>query len=543
MTDGQRRERTGRTGIDTTGPRAGALALVLAAAGCAGGGTPGSSDVLIPRAAGAAPPPNIVLLLVDDLGVNDLRPNPAPWAPATPAPVATPHIDSLARDGLSFLQAYAPNAMCAPSRAALLTGRYQQRFGLEYNPGSGRYSDHLGNTTYHGLPGLLFPERAEGDPPASEHGLPPEEITIAELLREHGYATGHFGKWHLGFAPRFSPESQGFDISIGIPGGGSRYVPKGEPGYEEAVLAIDRPIWDLFRYVVVSDGRPVETREYQTDLWADRAIDFIRERRGEPFFAYVAFNAPHNPLQAPRPIYDELGHIEDHTARVYYAMMVSLDRAIGRILAALDETGVAERTLVVFASDNGGAAYTDIWTHNLPFRGFKLSFWEGGIRTPLYLRWPERIRAGSTSDNFATLIDLLPTFADAAAAPLPQGVVIDGRDLLGPRRLLADSREPQFWRSGHVRAMRDGRWKVMAADRPAPGRVWLYDLESDPLEQHDLADEQPERASSMLERIEAHYAPMPPLQFHGIFEIPVPADPPAPDAPMPTTADYLYWPG
>lgn len=505
----------------------------------------GGPEAEISATAVAGARPNILLIVADDLGVNDVSLNPLlPEGATEAAPISTPHIDRIGREGTILTQAFATHATCAPSRAALMTGRYQHRFGFEFNPGaSGRLAQLLGSREYMGIPGRYFPEREARVRPPEETGLPPEEITLAEVLGRAGYRTAHFGKWHLGSAPKFRPENRGFDHFVGFYGGASLYAPADDPDIVNAPLPIDEPLWDLFRYSVVRNGEPGDTSRYQTDLWADEAIEFISADADAPFFVYLAFNAPHNPLQAPREIYDELSFIASHEARVYYAMVLALDRAIGRVLSALDTTGAAEDTLVVFASDNGGPDYTQIWVHNEPLRGYKGSFWDGGTRSPLFMRWPGVLPAGARFRGQTSLMDLFATFAVPAGAELPAGRAYDSVDLwpylLGERA--GDPHEILFWRSGDYVAVRDGRFKFKTAPRPEPGNRWLYRVERPMLEQENLAADKPDAVSHYRSLLEDHFGRMEQPRWGIAVELPVRPDPPAEDEDLSQAPpEYVY---
>lgn len=535
-----------------------ALAAILALAGaCQATRGPGETAASEPRPETREPSaleaeplgrqPNILLIVTDDLGINDLSLNPLRGKAPAP-PVDTPNIDSIGREGAIFLQAYATHATCAPSRAGLLTGTYQHRFGFEFNPGSGPFAEQLGTGTYDGIPGLYLPDRLADIPSPMEAGLPPEQETIAERLGAAGYRTAMFGKWHLGFSPEHVPSNQGFDHWTGFLGGASLYAPKGAPDIVSAPLPIDEAIWEVFPYSVVRNGQPVETDAYQTDLWADEAIDFMTAPGDEPFFVYLAFNAPHNPLQAPKAIYDRLDHIEDHEARVYAAMMVALDDAVGRILHALDTSGQADETLVIFTSDNGGTEFTRLWQHNLPLRGFKGAFWEGGIRVPFFMQWPGVIEANSVVTAPVSLLDLAETFLEAGTHPVPGEDALADSESLWPvleGSPVQASRDALFWRAGDVRAVRKGNWKLFESARPEPGRTWLYRLGSDRGERRNLASEHPARVAELRALADAHFAGMPAPTGFPPFELPVRADP-APSVPPDTPLDeidYIYWPG
>ncbi|NWG45205.1 MAG: sulfatase-like hydrolase/transferase [Alphaproteobacteria bacterium] len=528
------------------------LAILLALAACGESDTaksespaaaaPVMSDVA--PAPSAARPPNVILIVADDLGINDLSLNTELRAGDRPAPVATPNINRIALEGVRFDQAYSGHATCAPSRASLMTGRMPQRYGFEFNPGSAAFAKTLSGTVYDGIPGLYFPERAEGQDPPQAVGVPPEEVTLAELLKSSGYRTAMFGKWHLGMAPDMQPGAQGFDEWVGFLGGASLYALPEDPDIVNAKLPIDENLWQIFRYDALRNGEPMDSRQYQTDLWADEAVSFIRRNAGAPFFAYVAFNAPHNPLQAPRAIYDELSWIQDHEERVYAAMVVSLDRAIGRILDALEEEGLTEDTLVIFTSDHGGAEYTRLYTHNLPFRGFKGSFWEGGIRVPLFVRWPAGFEAGLVVKTPVRHLDLFPALGALADAVAEPAAPLDGTDIFSPLAggTKPSAAVPMIWRAGDVFAIFDGRYKLMTANRPE--RVWLYDLQEDPTEKVNIAADEPQTVARLTEALATFDEDVGPPENMTLFEIPSRADPPPPD---PSTEDldeldFVYWP-
>lgn len=488
-----------------------------------------------------ARPPNIVLIVADDLGWGDISLRGG-------APVQTPNIDAIAHRGGDFRAAYASHPVCAPSRAGLMTGRDQHRFGFEANPTVPRYARAMvppeGDPT-----GVRYlTENEPLAPPPDRIGMPSSETTIAEALKSAGYATGFFGKWHLGSVPGMRPQDQGFDTAVGLYSGASMFAEPGDPTMEEARLPwspTDRALWNILRYRYFRNGEEVRQGPYQTDLWADEAVDFIESHRTDPFFIYLAFNAPHSPLQAPREIYDELGGIADHNTRVYYAMVVAMDRAIGRVTAALDAAGLSENTIVVFTSDNGGADYTRVWTHNRPYRGYKATFWDGGLRVPLLVRWPGVIAPGTVSSGTASLLDIAPTLAAAASPGRPSGLPLaEGRDLREVFGQRAFSRQ-LAWRAGSYRASIDGRWKFIEAQRPQ--KTWLYDLEADPGEQTNLAIANPEEVARQRSWLDRYFADMPPPGWPALIEAPVFADPviqelcPENACLDPEDYDFVYW--
>lgn len=409
-----------------------------------------------PQASPADRLPNIVVILVDDMGFNDLT-----WRGGGVADgaVPTPNIDSIAREGAEFSMGYAGNATCAPSRAAIMTGRYPGRFGFESTPAPASMAKFVTQFRAEGAeagPAAIFHEELLAQvPPMEQQGVPPSEITLAELLRDQGYHTLGFGKWHLGDAEGIRPEDQGFDEYLGFYAGGSLF---GDPDDPEIVSArvpfdpIDNFVWSVLSFGIRYNGGPRFTPgAYMTDYLSDEAVNAINANRNRPFFMYLAYNAPHNPLQATREDYEALSHIKEERTRVYGGMMRSLDRGIGNVLAALRDNGLEENTLVIFSSDNGGAHYIGVPGLNDPYRGWKMTFFEGGMHAPFFVKWPSRIPAGTVSDAPTSHIDVFATAADAAGAPLPADRKMDGVSLLPWATGTAEGEphEALFWRSGH----------------------------------------------------------------------------------------------
>jgi arylsulfatase A-like enzyme len=412
--------------------------------------------------------PNVLLIVTDDLGYGDLASYGAP-------DIRTPHIDRLAREGVRLTEAYANGAVCTPTRAALMTGRYQQRIGLE---------DVLSIAPVHHHKGLV----ATGD-------------TLPALLKKNGYATALYGKWHLGYAPEFSPNAHGFDDFFGVLSGAvDHYTHQradGEP--------------DLFE-----NGRPVATTEYLTDAITRRGVQFLEQQADRPFFLELAYTAPHWPFQPPdRPVsrrpgqqvrLRQLPSDDAAPSRGDYASMVErVDDGVGQILAALDRLQLASNTLVIFTSDNGGE-----WlSRNLPFFHRKGTLWEGGIRVPMLLRWPGRLRAGHVSTQVAITMDLTATILAATQSVAPAGHQLDGIDLVPHLRDAQPVLQRRlFWRrlpfpDGQA-AVRDGRWKLLL-DGP---HALLFDLETDFGERHDLAWQHPEIVRRMSEALEEWFDQM-----------------------------------
>jgi len=455
----------------------------------------------------AAPsPPNIVLILADDLGWNDISMN-------GPKPTTqTPNIDALAAEGVTFSQGYAANATCAPSRAALMSGRYGTRFGFEFTPTPPGFMSMvglIGGTQDRPLqpPSVLNSE--ESTLSYGEMGMPPAEITLAELLADQGYHTAHIGKWHLGRENGMAPQDQGFAESLLMASG--LY---GRLDDENVVQArqdfdpIDRFLWAALGFAASFNGGPrFEPPRYLTDYYTDEAVKVIEANKDRPFFLYLAHWAPHTPLQATREDYEALSDIELHRERVYAAMIRALDRGVGRVMDALEANGLDDNTLVIFSSDNGGAGYIGVADVNDPYRGWKISLFEGGIRVPFLARWPAALPAGATYDAPVHHSDIYATAAAAAGAALPADRVMDGVDLtpfVTGAEVSGAPHEYLFFRSGAAQAVRDDRWKlVVSAPQGLPRKEWLFDLSADG-EWTDVLAAHPGVAGRLRAALEAH---------------------------------------
>lgn len=435
-----------------------------------------------------ANPPNVLLILVDDLGKHDI-------SVYDPSGVSTPHIESLAAKGTTFMHAFTSSPVCSPSRAALLTGRYQQRFGFERQP-MNRYSrnrmeyffvDHLINTE----PMRLLSPMA--DVPRKEirkQGIPPGEILLPEILQAAGYRTGLCGKWHLGNDSRFHPNKRGFDEFYGFLEAFTLYAPEDQEGIEEHRhdYFANKHIWRQKRKgscAIRRNEMIIRENEYLTFAIARESIDFIRRNQAHPFFLVSAFSAPHTPFQVPREYYDQFAHIADHNKRVYYGMIAALDDAIGDLLAALESSGQAENTMVIFASDNGGATYTGA-TDNGPLRAGKFSQFEGGINIPMILSWPGNVPEGTRYTPQVSMLDVVPTVLEGTGISVNGLPQLDGNSLLpylgdpgkGPHDAL-------FWRTEFNRAIRTAKWKLVWNTRD--DQVFLFDLTEDNYERVNVA--------------------------------------------------------
>jgi arylsulfatase A-like enzyme len=383
----------------------------------------------------------------------------------------------------------------------------------------------------------------EGIMPYQQMGVPASEVMLPEVLKQAGYHTLHIGKWHLGEGDGLRPENQGFDESLAILAGGGMFDDPDSPNVVNAKLPwdpIDRFLWANLPFAVSwNGGKHFQPDRYITDYFTDQAVAAIDANRNRPFFLYLAYNAPHTPLQALKSDYDKLKHIPDHRDRVYAAMILALDRGIGRVQAELEKQGLAENTLILFTSDNGGAWYVGMPDLNKPYRGWKATFFEGGIRAPLFARWPAKIAPGTQVKGVGSHLDLFATAAAAGGASMPTDRKIDSRNLL-PELAGGGPIPPRtlFWRSGDYRVVRDGDWKLQVSARP--NRVWLHNLAADPLEQHDLSAQMPEKVAELRRRITAQAAEMPAPLWPALLEGPVRIDVPI-NAPWKEGQDYVYW--
>ncbi len=486
--------------------------------------------------------PNVIVILADDLGYNDVSFYGGGTAGGL---IKTPNIDSIGRDGVNFPAGYAGNATCAPSRAALMTGRYATRFGYEFTPtplGFQRLvGGHQGNAPW---PVLYHPEREAEVPELRELGIPAGEETIATMMRRAGYHTLHLGKWHLGETEAMRPDARGFDESLGFYAGAAMFMAEDDPNVvnsRQDFDPIDKFLWaGLTNGVRYNSGPLFAPNAHMTDYLSDQAVEAIRANKDRPFFLYLAYNAPHTPLQALQADYDALPQIKDHTLRVYAAMIAQLDRGIGRVLAELKAQGLDENTLVIFTSDNGGAHYVGLDGLNAPYSGWKATFYEGGIRVPFFMRWPGVLPAGATYAAPISHFDIFATAAGAAGAPLPTDRIIDGVDVV-PFITGAAMGQPHqilFWRSGPYVVVRQGDWKLQVEGTSK--LVALYDLAADPAEKTNLAAANPDRVAEMQALIAGWQAEQARPLWPALLEGVVPIDHPL-NRPWSKEDRYVYW--
>ena len=422
--------------------------FIRTSAGCVGAAALGQNSRLW---AAPARKPNIVLILADDLGYGELGVQGSKDIP-------TPNIDSLAANGVRFTNGYVSCPVCSPTRAGLMTGRYQERFGHEFNPGPAEQAD-------------------------SVFGLSLTEVTMADRLKSLGYATGIFGKWHLGYRPEFHPQKRGFDEFFGFLGGAHSYL---DP--------LERTANPILR-----GTEPVKQITFLTEDIAREGVSFIERRQKEPFFLYLPFNAVHAPMEATEKYLSRFGSIQNPRRRTFAAMLSALDDAVGSVLSKLRETRLLENTLVFFVSDNGGPT-PNTTSGNGPLRGYKGQVLEGGIRVPFLIQWQGRLPAGKVYDHPVIALDIHPTAVAAGGGSIPAKAGLDGVNLLPflTGSVKTPPHDRLMWRFSPQSAIRMGDWKLV---RLGDGPSQLFNLAQDIAEKNDLAASQPDR----VKQLEAAY--------------------------------------
>lgn len=414
--------------------------------------------------------PNFIVILTDDQGYADVGFNGS-------KDIRTPNIDRIASEGTKFNNGYVTYAVCGPSRAGLLTGRYQARFGFDRNP-------HM-------------------DPTDIKSGLPLEEKMISEVLKPVGYTSSIIGKWHMGTHPKLIPNKRGFDHFYGFLAGGHKYFPE-ELIYQDVETGLEqenpKKSWlSWYHTKILENEKIVETDEYLTDELSNEAVNFIKREKDNPFFLYLSYNAPHTPLQATKEYLDRNQHIPEGKRRTYAAMITAVDDGVGRVLATLDELGLDDNTLVFFLSDNGGPEKKNA-SDNGELRGGKGEYFEGGIHVPFAMRWPGKVPAGLEYSNPISSLDILATFADLTNAPIAEDKPLDGVNLM-PFVTGINNGLPHdvlFWRNfdkGIVAARRGNDKTILFKKQD---QKHLYDLEKDLAETTNLFKSNPEKTSAQL---------------------------------------------
>jgi len=479
-------------------------------------------------------PPNIILIVADDLGFNDISTFGGGVAGGR---VKTPGIDQLAAEGVVFEQSYSGHNTCAPSRAMLMTGRYPARTGFSFTPtpaGMASIVSTIASSMNNGIPRAGIDKEVEkSKPPYEEMGLPSSETTVAEILQANGYYTAHIGKWHLGRERGFAPQDQGFDDSLLMVSG--LYLPEDSPDVVNARLEfdpIDQFLWSALRYSAnfnSTEEPGFAPGGYLTDYYTDESLRVIEANKHRPFFLYLAHWGVHTPLQATRADYEAVGDIKPHRLRVYAAMIRALDRSVSRISQKLEQEGLAENTIVMFTSDNGGPGYLGLPAVNQPYRGWKITSFEGGLRVPMFVKWPKKIQAGTKINQPIAHIDVLPTLTAAAGADLPDGLEIDGENVLA----LTDAemaknwqRETLFWVSDHSQTVRHGDWKLQLNNRKATDGLqkWLFNLAEDPGEQNNLVSTRKDKLIELEALLDQYNANARPPLWRASTQMAVPVD-------------------
>ncbi len=444
---------------------------------------------------GRSKQPNVVLIICDDLGRYEVS------AYEGVNHIATPHIDQIGADGVVFEDAYVTAPTCAPSRAGIITGRVQNRYGfetqlMEFYPTnmieylSGKIVD-TDDWVVASKP--QYPSEWQ----VHKQGVPTTEITMSEIFKKAGYATAKIGKWHLGVSKKQLPENRGFDYNYGFLGAFSLYTAERNwshiVNHEHESFSAQHQ-WNNGRKgegQIREHGKVIREEQYLTFALRDKAMNWMEEQKDNPFFLYLAFSAPHVPFQAPVDYYCEYSHIEDDNKRVYYAMISALDDAIGDVHQKIKDLGIEDNTIIYVISDNGGASYTEA-TDNGPLKGGKLTQFEGGINVPFVMKYPAKIPAGIRYPYPVSSTDIFATSLAQAGIPLPPDRPFDGVDLVpyitGEN---ADQPHPQmFWRADHIWAVRDGDYKLILSTRD--GWAELYNLKKDKSEEINLKDDMPD---------------------------------------------------
>lgn len=452
--------------------------------------------------------PNIILIIVDDLGYSDL-------AAYGNKDINTPNIDALGTNGVRFTQALVTSPICAPSRMGIITGRYQQRFGAEF-----MLYDKFAPVVKKKITRHLFSLKKK---PAGIETLKPDfflnrasyttdipttEITIAQMLKKNGYATGYVGKWNLSSSPDVFPDQHGFDYSYYFDGALSCYVddPVDNSQYINMHLPwafSEIPAWaPRHGSTAIKEGRSiVKDSGYLTFSLAEKGIDFIERNKAKPFFLTLSFNAPHDPFQVPKKYFDRIRAVTDSVKRVYYGMIEALDDAVGSVLYKLQQEGLSDNTLIFFISDNGGATYTKA-TDNAPLRGGKCTHFDGGLEVPFFIQYPNMVNAGQVYNHPVSSLDIFSTIAAACNTSLAADRTYDGVNLIPC--LQNDSLIPHqdfFWRSGYSKAFRRGDWKLYVNEKNKI--TYLFNIAEDREEMYDLSAERPDKLKELSDAMNA----------------------------------------
>jgi uncharacterized sulfatase len=490
-------------------------------------------------------PPNIILILADDMGFNDLS---LYNGGAGDGSLMTPNIDALGLEGVVFDNGYAANAVCAPSRASIMTGRYSTRFGFEFTP-----FPKIGTTIFQWmldtakeepkLKTFIDTELASVMKDMLDKGMPSEQITIAEVLKNSGYYTAHIGKWHLGQKEGSHPLDQGFEDSLTMMG--TLYLPEDHPQVVNSRnynAPIDNMVWATGRFSAsYNKSKQFEPDEYLTDYYTKNAVEVIEKNKNRPFFLYLGHWAIHNPLQSLKSDYDLHSDSGNHGLSVYSGMIEALDRSVGKIVKSLEDNGLTENTLIIFTSDNGGAGYIELPDINKPYRGWKLTHFEGGMHVPFMAKWPSEISKGTRYDKPIHHTDIFHTIAAAVGAKVPDDRKLDGVDLMPFVKGVNKSvpHETLFWREGHHQTVLHEGWKLIKSGRI--NKRWLFNLKEDPLEKINLVKENQSKVSELEVLLAKHNAEQAETLWPSVMESPQLIDKHGGQE-YEEGDEYIYWP-
>ena len=436
--------------------------------------------------------PNIIVVLVDDLGFNQISSYGGGMSNGN---FKTPNIDNLAKDGVLCTNGYSSSPICSPSRASLLTGRFATRFGYEFTPttSSMMKAISLFSKKNEVADGIYYDKREENIIDIEQMGLPQSEKTIAEMLKPEGYHNIHIGKWHLGHSKDFLPRKHGFDESLRIDQG-SLFLPEDDKNVINAKLEfdpIDKILWGNLPYGVnFNEGPRMNPDGHLTDYLTNEAVKAIEKNKNRPFFLYLAYWAVHSPLQAKKEDYEKLSFIENHEERVLASMVMTVDRGVGKIRDVLKKNNIDDNTIIIFTSDNGAPGYIGLPDLNKPYRGWKLTHFEGGVHVPFIVSYPNKIPKGTTYSGRVSSLDILSTVASVAGVDMNRNdlkeIEFDGTNVL-PYLIGEKEGEPErvlFNKSGNYSFIIKEGWKLQVD--LVQNKKWLYNLNEDPTEQINL---------------------------------------------------------
>ena len=431
--------------------------------------------------------PNVIVILVDDLGFNQIS---AYGGGMSNGNFKTPNIDQLAKDGVLCTNGYSSSAVCSPSRASLLTGKFPTRFGFEFTPTTSSFMKGIKAFGKKEIVEGIYHKESESDMiEIKDMGLPQSELTIAEVLKPQGYHNIHIGKWHLGHSEKFLPRKHGFDESLRMDQG-SLFLPEDDPNIINAKIdfdPVDKLLWGNLPYAVnFNEGPRMNPNGHLTDYLTNEAVKAIDANKNRSFFMYLAYWAVHSPLQAKKDDYEKLSFIKNHKERVVASMVLTVDRGVGKIRKALKDNGIDQNTIIIFTSDNGAPGYIGLPDLNKPYRGWKLTHFEGGVHIPFIVSYPNKITAGQIYNGRVSNMDIFSTFSEIAGLKPTNNIEIDGVNIL-PYLTGEIQGEPDrilFSKSGSLSFLIKNGWKLQIDF--IQNKKWLFNLNNDPNEKINL---------------------------------------------------------